>query len=95
VRSLTNINQDREWIIRLYVAIVGSGRGYDEGYHDALPFLSRFPATYNDNEGSGTHWWDLTYLGDSGVTTMGLHGSSVEPICWTIEFRVFVRTEES
>ena len=91
--SFNALTMPREWIIRLYVAEVGSGRGYDEGYHRALPFLRRFAAAYSDAERTpGSYNWNvLDYMGDSGVVTMGLHGSNVEPIFWAIEFTVMIK----
>jgi len=95
-RSFSNTDGQREWIIRLYGAQVGSGRGYDEGYHDTLDFLSSFATEYKTQERtSNANWCGLDYLGDSGVVMMGLHGAVSEgiPMYWAIEFRVMIRTD--
>lgn len=91
-RSFAQSDEWREWITRLYGASVGSGRAYDEGYHDTLAFLARFRNEYITQQGeSNANWCQFEYQGDNGVVMMGLHGSNTEPLFWVIEFTIRIK----
>ena len=93
--SFRHLQEPREWIIRLYVREVGAGRGWNAGFHEALGFLARFRDEYTTQGHTDNDAWDcLDYLGDGGVTQMGLHGNTMQDTAryWTVEFRVEVTT---
>lgn len=91
--SMRHLRSDRLWYGWVFVKKVGSGRGVDEGYQDALAFLSRFYTKYITQEHTDNAAWNcLRYVRDQGIRAdFGLHETGADNY-WGFIFELMITT---